>query len=68
MSTSGSCRARRSASSWISSWSAGRRSTLSFADGQVAAVAHANELVLVTRNLRHFSPLAGIEVVSWHAA
>lgn len=45
-----------------------RGTVLGYADGQVAAVARANGLVLVTRNLKHFSPLEGLEVVSWHAA
>jgi tRNA(fMet)-specific endonuclease VapC len=37
----------------------------SFADGQVAAVAAVNELVVVSRDVKDFEGL-GVEVVSWH--
>jgi tRNA(fMet)-specific endonuclease VapC len=37
----------------------------SFADGQVAAVAATQRLVLVTRNLRDFEGFAGVDVETW---
>ena len=36
-----------------------------FVDGQIAAIAAVNGLVLVTRNTRDFSGFAGLEVESW---
>jgi tRNA(fMet)-specific endonuclease VapC len=36
-----------------------------FVDGQIAAIAAVNELVLVTRNVRDFSGFAGLDVESW---
>jgi tRNA(fMet)-specific endonuclease VapC len=36
-----------------------------FVDGQIAAIAAVNDLVLVTRNVRNFSGFAGLEVESW---
>lgn len=39
--------------------------TLPFVDGQIAAIAQANELVLVTANVRDFSPFRGLKVVNW---
>jgi tRNA(fMet)-specific endonuclease VapC len=39
--------------------------TGSFADGQVAAIAATNELVLVTRNVKDFVAFQGIEVENW---
>ena len=36
-----------------------------FADGQMAAIAAANGLVLVTRNVRDFAGFAGVDVESW---
>jgi len=36
-----------------------------FVDGQIAAVAAMNELVLVTRNVRDFSGFTGLELESW---
>lgn len=36
-----------------------------FVDGQLAAIAAVNGLVLVTRNVRDFAPFTGIEVESW---
>jgi tRNA(fMet)-specific endonuclease VapC len=38
-----------------------------FADGQIAAIAAVNELVLVTRNVRDFQPFQGVSVVDWTA-
>jgi tRNA(fMet)-specific endonuclease VapC len=39
-----------------------------FIDGQIAAIAAVNELVLVTRNVRDFAAFTGLEVESWFAA
>ncbi|MBI5534281.1 MAG: type II toxin-antitoxin system VapC family toxin [Deltaproteobacteria bacterium] len=36
-----------------------------FTDGQLAAIAAVNDLVLVTRNVRDFSGFAGVRVESW---
>lgn len=56
-------------------WHARERARLSragkvppFVDGQIAAVAAVNGLVLVTRNVRDFSGFAGLEVESWFNA
>lgn len=38
---------------------------LPFVDGQIAAVAMAHGLTLVTRNLKDFSALAGLRLMSW---
>lgn len=42
-----------------------RGQTPPFIDGQIAAVAHVNELTLVTFNDAHFRRLQGIRVVTW---
>lgn len=39
-----------------------------FVDGQIAAVAAVNHLVLVTRNVRDFSSFTGLEIESWSTA
>ena len=39
-----------------------------FADGQIAAIARANDLVLVTRNSGHFERFGGIRVENWFEA
>jgi tRNA(fMet)-specific endonuclease VapC len=39
-----------------------------FVDGQIAAIAAVNDLVLVTRNARDFSGFHGLEVESWFSA
>jgi tRNA(fMet)-specific endonuclease VapC len=39
--------------------------TPSFADGQIAAIAKANDLVLVTANLSHFELFEGLRIESW---
>ena len=39
--------------------------TPSFADGQIAAIAKANDLVLVTANLSHFQPFVGLRIEDW---
>lgn len=36
-----------------------------FADGQIAAIAATQELVLVTRNTRDFAAFEGLQVVNW---
>lgn len=38
----------------------------SFSDGQIAAIAMVNDLVLVTGNIRHFAPFRGLCVECWH--
>lgn len=35
------------------------------ADGQIAAIAHVNELVVVTRNVKDFRRFRGLEVEDW---
>lgn len=54
------------------SWHAAERARLersgmtpSFVDGQIAAVAHVNDLVLVTRNVADFRSFAGIQLEDW---
>ena len=42
--------------------------TATFADGQIAAVAIANQLILVTANVRDFSRFEGLAVESWFVA
>jgi tRNA(fMet)-specific endonuclease VapC len=39
--------------------------TVPFVDGQIAAIALANELVLVTSNMRDFAPFTGLTVENW---
>jgi tRNA(fMet)-specific endonuclease VapC len=39
-----------------------------FADAQIAAVAIANQLVLVTANVKDFSRFEGLVVESWFGA
>jgi len=39
--------------------------TVPFVDGQIAAIALANELVLVTGNVRDFAPFHGLRVENW---
>ena len=41
--------------------------TPAFADGQIAAVAKANNLVLVTRNVANFENFRGLELDNWFA-
>lgn len=36
-----------------------------FADGQIAAVAKANELAIITKNVVDFIPFEGIDVHGW---
>jgi len=46
--------------------SAGR--TPSFVDGQIAAIAHENGLVLVTRNTRDFADFQDLDVEDWSSS
>jgi tRNA(fMet)-specific endonuclease VapC len=46
---------------------AGRGKTPSFVDGQIAAVAWANDLVIVSANTSDFSSFQGVEVQDWRA-
>jgi tRNA(fMet)-specific endonuclease VapC len=39
--------------------------TLPFVDGQIAAIALVNDLVLVTGNVKDFAPFTGLVVESW---
>jgi tRNA(fMet)-specific endonuclease VapC len=39
--------------------------TLPFVDGQIAAIALVNDLVLVTSNVKDFAPFTGLVVESW---
>lgn len=56
------------------SWHAEERARLEakgrtppFIDGQVAAIAAVNGLILVTRNLRDFKPFQDLRLESWHS-
>jgi tRNA(fMet)-specific endonuclease VapC len=56
-------------------WHAHERARLSwlgkpapFVDGQIAAIAAASRLVLVTRNVRDFSGFTAVRVESWFSA
>lgn len=40
--------------------------TTPFIDGQIAATALANNLILVTRNLKDFKHFNNLKVISWH--
>lgn len=40
-------------------------STPSFADGQIAAIAHANQLTLVTFNIADYADFAGLALEDW---
>jgi tRNA(fMet)-specific endonuclease VapC len=39
--------------------------TPAFADGQIAAIAHTNDLILVTRNIADFVFFEGLRITSW---
>ncbi len=39
--------------------------TPSATDGQIAAIAAVNDLILVTMNVRHFEPFRGIALEDW---
>jgi tRNA(fMet)-specific endonuclease VapC len=45
---------------------AARGATPRFTDGQIAAIAHVNELILVTFNDGDFRQFQGLRVLSWH--
>jgi tRNA(fMet)-specific endonuclease VapC len=40
--------------------------TPSFVDGQIAAIAKVNGLILVTRNIDDFKPFSGVDLENWH--
>ena len=42
--------------------------TPSFVDGQIAAVARVNGLILVTRNIADFKPFSRLKLENWHSA
>lgn len=42
-----------------------RGRSLAAADGQIAAIAHVNELILVTANVRDFRRFGGLRVEDW---
>lgn len=37
-----------------------------FVDGQIAAIAHVNDLILVTRNITDFHSFLDLQIQSWH--
>jgi tRNA(fMet)-specific endonuclease VapC len=39
--------------------------TLTFVDGQIAAIAKVNDLILVTRNVKDYRPFSGIKIENW---
>lgn len=39
-----------------------------FTDGQIAAIAHANDLILVTVNVKDFARFKGLQVTNWSKA
>jgi tRNA(fMet)-specific endonuclease VapC len=41
--------------------------TPSFVDGQIAAIAKVNGLILVTRNSADFKPFSGFKLENWHS-
>ena len=54
-------------------WHAGERARLSsqgkmpsFVDGQIAAIASVNGLILVTRNISDFEPFSELKTENWH--
>jgi len=54
-------------------WHAKERAKLSsrgltppFADGQIAAIAKVNDLILVTRNVSDFNRFSGLTIENWH--
>ncbi len=44
---------------------AGLGRTPAFADGQIAAIARTNDLILVTRNGDDFAPFDGLQITPW---
>ena len=56
-------------------WHAGERARLlsqgkmpSFVDGQIAAIASVNGLILVTRNISDFEPFSELKTENWYGA
>lgn len=54
-------------------WHAEQRAVLtkagrqpSFVDGQIAAIANVNQLILVTRNTSDYKVFSDLEIVNWH--
>ena len=47
---------------------ASKGKAMAFTNGQIAAVAKVNELVLVTRNTKDFKVFSGLNLQNWHAA
>jgi tRNA(fMet)-specific endonuclease VapC len=54
-------------------WHAGQRARLntigkppSFADGQIAAIAKVNQLILVTRNIADYAGFSELDLQNWH--
>ena len=43
-----------------------RSTTPSFIDGQIAAIASVNGLILVTRNIDDFKPFLRLKIENWH--
>ena len=39
-----------------------------FVDGQIAAIAHVNNLIIVTRNITDFNSFSGLQIQSWHSS
>ncbi len=39
-----------------------------FVDGQIAAIAHVNNLILVTRNITDFSSFSDLQIQCWHSS
>jgi len=39
-----------------------------FVDGQIAAIANVNGLILVTRNIDDFKPFLRLKIENWHKA
>ena len=41
--------------------------TPSFIDGQIAAVAYVNNLIMVTKNIADFQPFSGLIIENWYS-
>lgn len=42
--------------------------TPTFVDGQIAAIAHVNNLILVTRNISDFYSFSDLQIQCWHSS
>jgi tRNA(fMet)-specific endonuclease VapC len=42
--------------------------TVSFVDAQIASIAGANDLILVTRNIVDFKPFSKLKLENWHSS